>query len=89
MFFSNIHTQIFINILKRGKSKQNRVNAENAKLRWAAARAAATAPQNGPGGLGVQQQQQQVEEGPAAASGAAMEVDASLESAQALRPGRL
>jgi len=55
LFFSNIHTQIFIYFLKRGKSKQNRVNVENAKLRWAAARAAAAAPQNGPGGPGAQQ----------------------------------
>ena len=57
-----------------------------AKVRWAAVKAAA-APQNGPGDQKAQFEQ--VEEGPAAASGAAMEVDASLESAQALRPGRL
>jgi hypothetical protein len=50
--------------------------------------APAAAPQNGPGGQEAQHQQQ-VEEGPAASSGAAMEVDASIESAQAPRPGRL
>ena len=56
--------------------------------RWAGVRPT-TATQNGPEGQGAQQQQQEVEGDPAAASGAAMEVDACLESAQAPRPGRL
>ena len=56
--------------------------------RWAGVRPTA-ATQNGPGGQEAQQLQQQVEEGPAAVSGAAMEVDACLESAQAPTPGRL
>jgi len=68
----------------RGLTKQQRINRQRLQERWAAA----AAPQNGPGGQGAQHQQQ-VEEGPAALSGAAMEVDASIESAQALRPGRL
>jgi len=71
-----------------GKSKQQKACAERNKERQnAAAALRAAAPQTGPGGQGVQHEQ--VEEGPAAARGAAMEIDASLERAQEPRPGRL
>ena len=73
---------------KGGNLKKDIITKIINDARWAAARAAAAAPQNGPGDQGAQQQQQ-VEERPAAASGAAMGVDACLESAQAPRPGRL